>query len=286
MSIDTEKTQETTVVAIQKTRSTKQNTAKKVSVGRAEKKAVAKQKPRVTQKRTITSTVKTVTPTAKKKAYKTKCTIKAVEQALMETKGCKYKAANLLGCSRVTLDTYIKKYPKLQEAHSEMMESQIDEMEEKAISVALTGHVGMLTFMLRNLGKNRGYYEAKPEAVRREVDKAIREIISKLQEGEISASFAALEFTGLGLEVPDSVRLLLQKEILEPPDVTQGGFSPITEQEMMERVNRRKNEVGEQVENLSQREAEIRELKEEMKNTDSFDPNNIMENMEDNGKAT
>lgn len=227
------------------------------------------------------ATKKVVKVTSIKK-NKTKCSAKLVQAALIAAKGCKSKVAKALGCSRVTLDKYIKRWPKLAEVQYEITEANMDDLEAKALKMAKAGDRAMLIFMLRNLGKGRGYVDAKPEAIRREMSSEAASLIERLSEGEITATYAALQFTALGLEVPDSIRLIMAKEVPETPDPTNGEFSPTTEEEMMARVEQRKKEMGVQRDGLPEREAEIQQLKEEMKDADSFNPSR----MESNGKAT
>jgi len=82
-----------------------------------------------------------------------------IEQALRNSGGFLSGAAKKLKCDWATVNNYIKRYPKLQEALIEIKESMIDLSESKLIGQINEGNITAIIFHLKCLGKNRGYVE-------------------------------------------------------------------------------------------------------------------------------
>lgn len=200
--------------------------------------------------------------TQAKKRNKRKFTPKQVLSALTACNGCKIRTAEKLGCSRTTLDTYLAVYPELRELYEEINESKIDLVEDALFEKARSGNMSAIMFYLRNLGKRRGYVEARPQTVFELTEKA-KSILSHLKDGEITASEAALSFELEGLPIPDSVRLLLAKEEPEPIDPNADTYATISDEEMERRAAERKAQIAAQREGLAERRAEVRELRAE-----------------------
>lgn len=78
-------------------------------------------------------------------------------EALQETKGIIYYAADLLGMTRSNLDNRIRKNEKLQEALIDAREGVIDLAEAKLFKKLDEDQWNAIEFVLRRLGKNRGY---------------------------------------------------------------------------------------------------------------------------------
>lgn len=81
---------------------------------------------------------------------------KAIE-ALHAARGNISRASQLLGCTRNTLYDIIKRDPDVKQAHIDAREQLIDDVEETYIDKAIRGDSYNATFLLRTLGKERGY---------------------------------------------------------------------------------------------------------------------------------
>lgn len=87
-------------------------------------------------------------------------------QALRDSKGIKLRAAQRLGCTRGTIDNYCKRYPEINEAYLDARESTVDMAEDRLFQKAVVeGDTTALIFILKTLGKSRGYIERQEMAV-------------------------------------------------------------------------------------------------------------------------
>ena len=80
-------------------------------------------------------------------------------KALKATAGMVTYAAQKLDCNYSTLYGWIKKSSELQKALQAIKESHIDLAETKLLQNVKDGDPGSIFFMLKCLGKNRGYVE-------------------------------------------------------------------------------------------------------------------------------
>jgi len=80
-----------------------------------------------------------------------------VTEALRLAAGIKAEAARKLGCTRATVDAYIKRYPEVREAWIENRETLVDAAESKLIAAVEREEWRAIRFMLLTLGKDRGY---------------------------------------------------------------------------------------------------------------------------------
>ena len=94
-------------------------------------------------------------------------TVAQVEGAIRKASGILLPAAQILGCDRSTIYTYIKKYPTLQAVLVECREGMVDRAEFKLMEAIDQREPWAVSLMLKTLGKNRGYVE------RQEVDHAV-----------------------------------------------------------------------------------------------------------------
>nr|BDD45303.1 hypothetical protein 23 [bacterium] len=92
---------------------------------------------------------------ANKKKYKTK----QIEQALRDSAGLQYLAAEKLRCSPSTITNYVKKSKKLKQAADEAKESTLDMAEAQIITKIKEGDLTAIIFYLKTIGKERGYTE-------------------------------------------------------------------------------------------------------------------------------
>jgi hypothetical protein len=82
-----------------------------------------------------------------------------VEQALIETKGMMFIAAQRLGCDPETIRNYCRRYPSVQAAKDAQRGAMIDLAELKLWQAIQEGEAWGITLCLKTLGKDRGYVE-------------------------------------------------------------------------------------------------------------------------------
>lgn len=85
--------------------------------------------------------------------------IEDVIVAIRGSKGIKAVAYRRLGCTAVTLNSYIKKYPEVEEAYLEERQGIVDLAEAKLIEQVKGGNWHAIRWVLATLGKDRGYVE-------------------------------------------------------------------------------------------------------------------------------
>lgn len=86
-------------------------------------------------------------------------TAEQVAQAIKKSRGILTGAAQALGCSRQTVDNYIKKYKTVKDAYHEARETTIDFVETKLLKNIDSGDTTAMIFFLKTIGRNRGYVE-------------------------------------------------------------------------------------------------------------------------------
>jgi hypothetical protein len=92
-------------------------------------------------------------------ANKHRYTAAQVAEALTETKGMLFIAAQRLGCSHETVRKYCKQYPSVQAARDAQRGIMIDTSELKLWQAIQNGEAWAITLALKTLGKDRGYVE-------------------------------------------------------------------------------------------------------------------------------
>lgn len=80
-------------------------------------------------------------------------------QALRDTKGMVYLAADRIGCAVNTVYNYIDRYPTVKAAFEEASGRMLDEGETKLYEHVINGDAWAVCFLLRTKGKHRGYVE-------------------------------------------------------------------------------------------------------------------------------
>jgi len=85
--------------------------------------------------------------------------IPRVEMAIRDSGGFITKAADILNVSLNTLKLWLKKYSKLRDALFETREHNLDVAEESLMSLVVDKNVTATIFMLKCLGKERGYID-------------------------------------------------------------------------------------------------------------------------------
>lgn len=82
-----------------------------------------------------------------------------VADALQAAGGVQTEAAKILGCSKTTLNGYIRRYPALQDVMHQAKEEMIDLAESQLHSKIRTGNMTAIIFFLKCQAKHRGYVE-------------------------------------------------------------------------------------------------------------------------------
>jgi ribosomal protein L19E len=90
---------------------------------------------------------------------------KQVIDALHECKGMVSLAAKRLGCDTQTIYNYATRFPAVQEARENSVVELLDAAELTMWNAIQRGDTGAAMFVLRYLGKDRGYVERREEKV-------------------------------------------------------------------------------------------------------------------------
>jgi len=88
---------------------------------------------------------------------KLKLTKQKIKEALAETHGVKKYLAEKLGVDRQTIYRYFDRYPDLEEASQEYLDSVSDVAEHHLIEAVMEGNSWAVRYWLSTRGKNRGY---------------------------------------------------------------------------------------------------------------------------------
>ncbi len=80
-----------------------------------------------------------------------------VAEALRQAAGIKCHAAELLHCTRSTVDAYIKRYPEVHEAWIDARETLVDLAQSKLQTAVERGEWPAVHYTLSTLGKDRGF---------------------------------------------------------------------------------------------------------------------------------
>lgn len=92
-------------------------------------------------------------------------TAQAVAQALRLHRGNISAAAQTLGVSRMTVHRYLQRYPTLRLVREEALGELLDMAEAKLVELVQAGDLRAITFVLRTLGRDRGYSERQEHHV-------------------------------------------------------------------------------------------------------------------------
>lgn len=86
-----------------------------------------------------------------------KYTAEQIIDAIKDTRGILSAAALKLRCHRSTIENYAKRYVTVADAIRQERETLVDIGETKLILAMEAGEAWAIMFLLRNLGKHRGY---------------------------------------------------------------------------------------------------------------------------------
>ena len=67
------------------------------------------------------------------------------------------RAAELLGCSRATIDNYCNKHPEIKQICTDYRESILDKAEDKLLEAVTMGQAWAIALVISKLGRTRGY---------------------------------------------------------------------------------------------------------------------------------
>ena len=88
---------------------------------------------------------------------KVRYSLKEMTDALVRSRGLFEGAARILGCSRSTVASHVKRHTTLSELVQQLRESMVDEAEGKLQQALEKGEQWAVKTVLTNLGKTRGY---------------------------------------------------------------------------------------------------------------------------------
>lgn len=150
----------------------------------------------------------------------------------------------------------------------ELKESRDDAIEAALFSKAVTDKdTTALIFLCKTLLKNKGYVEGGRVLVT-DTGPALAKIIDALLEGKTTLDQAALELTKAGIPLPESIKIMLGRYTV--PEAEPCYDAPSVE-ELEQRAQERFAAIEEQRRCfLPERRKEIQQLKEELKQHDSF----------------
>ena len=82
-----------------------------------------------------------------------------IAEALKESGGFVREAAEILGCSHVTIYNWFKKHPELKESRDTAKMELLDLAKSTSRRLLKEGNVAMSIYILKSLGKNEGFAE-------------------------------------------------------------------------------------------------------------------------------
>lgn len=85
--------------------------------------------------------------------------VKEVGEALQKKSGNMAAVARSFGVTRQAVWKYVQEHEGLKEVQKELRETFVDEVESGLYQNAISGHVTAQIFILKTLGKDRGYVE-------------------------------------------------------------------------------------------------------------------------------
>lgn len=86
-----------------------------------------------------------------------KFTAKQVADALKQTKGMVYLAAEVLGCDPTTIYNYAEKFPTVKAQFQTQRGRIVDTAELKLVQAVMNGEAWAVKFALETIGRDRGY---------------------------------------------------------------------------------------------------------------------------------
>ena len=196
------------------------------------------------------------------------------------------EACRKIGIARRTFHAW-QKDPAFVEALREATEARLDEIEAALMSQIRDGNVTATIFALKTLAKGRGYVEASPVRIPEAISGQAIMILDRVIAEEIDPAKAGLEFSRLGLPIPEGLRLLIQRQevVFEEQYDFQNTADLDAELERKYRAQMQKLNAQE-ARWLPERQAEVKALKDELKDANTFGPEAENNGTKNNGKGT
>jgi len=176
-----------------------------------------------------------------------------------------------LGMSRKQAYQWLKE-EKFSEEFRDCLEARKDQIEEALFCKIKEGDTASIIFSAKTLCKDRGYVEHERQRGPEPLPLEAIAIIDRVLANDLDPQSAGLELTKLGIPIPEALRLMIAKqEVTDPVDTSWN------QEEVEAELDRRYKEQMERVEKeeaiwIPQRRAEIQEIKNELKDQDSFSP--------------
>jgi len=186
-------------------------------------------------------------------------------EALTNNRFCIYKACKVAGIARQTFYLWRDNDSAFMERYSEVNEAKIDAWEEALHRNVVAGDTVATIFGLKTKGRKRGYGD-KPMPSKEAIA-----IVKRLLADEITTKEAAYQLYIIGEQIPDVMKIELEKT---PPDVPPPELPPAMDDAELEAGYRRKMaEIDEEKEKwLPVRRGDVQGLKDELKDIESFGP--------------
>ena len=172
-------------------------------------------------------------------------------------------ACQKTGIIRKTFYLWKENDPEFLDKYEETMEARIDEWERCLHKNILAGSETSVIFGLKTKGKERGYNEKETQSAK--VVKILEDVIA----GTLTVREAAYKVNAMGLPLPEVLKIEMSKQEPEEPETPPAASEEDLDKKYEEGFARAN---GQREHFLPQRQAEVQELKENMKKVDSFGP--------------
>lgn len=148
----------------------------------------------------------------------------------------------------------------------QMARESAEKIWPKVEKKALAGSQECMDLVLRyGMPRTKGYAD-DPDAISAKA----QEILSQYKDGKLSLRDTALELEMNGIPLPDTIRILLSKEELEPEDPSAGVYCTVSDEEMEARVAARVAAQQTQIDGLPELRAKTAVLHKQV--ADSYAP--------------
>ena len=177
------------------------------------------------------------------------------------------------GINRSTFKKWMAEDPKFVDELHAATDARLDEAEGALMDLVRQGNVAATIFFLKAQGKQRGWIEGSPVKVKDIVSAKAAEILSGVLAGSIKPEDAGIMFDQIGLPLPEGLKLLIQKsEVAETP--SDDGWNQSAIEEDLDRLyaDRMAAIAEQESEFVPQRQEEVKKIKDELKDFDSFSP--------------
>ena len=105
-----------------------------------------------------------------------------IAQAIRDNRGLLYLAAEQVGLKGSTITERVQKSPYLQEAVHESRENRLDRAEKSLSRLVDQDNLGAICFILKTLGKSRGYQENSQLTVAADISQTFENIMKQLDK--------------------------------------------------------------------------------------------------------